>query len=167
LETLYPHEWEVAIRLGVAALLGGCVGFEREYKDKPAGLRTHMMVSLGSACFMLVVLEILEGFPVGSTEGLTEARPTYSIVSDPSRVIQGIVGGIGFLCAGAIIRTGGSVSGLTTAGSLWLVGAVGVASGSGEYLLAGSAVIIALFVLYAIGWLEHRLGHKHVRRRDL
>jgi putative Mg2+ transporter-C (MgtC) family protein len=118
----------IAVRLTVAAILGGAVGFERRWSGKPAGLRTHMLVALGSALFVLVPQQA----------GLTS--------SDLSRVIQGIVSGIGFIGAGSILKRTdqAEVKGLTTAAGLWLTCAIGIAVGLGR---EGSAVLGTLLTL--------------------
>jgi putative Mg2+ transporter-C (MgtC) family protein len=121
----------MAVRLIAAALLGGVIGYERESLGKAAGLRTHMLVSLGAALFVLAPLE----------GGMAMA--------DASRVIQGITTGIGFIGAGAILKRDSErdVRGLTTAASVWLTAAVGVAAGMGRLLLALLAVLLALVIL--------------------
>jgi len=108
---------EVLLRIFVAAALGGAIGLERELRERQAGLRTHLVVSVGAALFTLVSAYGFSGF--GSRV-------------DPTRIAAQIVTGIGFLGAGAIIRQGLSVRGLTTAASLWLVAAIGMAAGAGE-----------------------------------
>jgi putative Mg2+ transporter-C (MgtC) family protein len=149
---------EVLLRLGVAAAMGGVLGLEREIKDKPAGLRTHMMVALGAACFTLAAFTL-------EREATGDFDVRSRLVVDPTRVVEGIIGGIGFLGAGAIIRDRGTVEGLTTAGSIWLVGAIGVAAGAGHYLLGGTAVLLAVVILFALGhlerWMDRRRG-KHL-----
>ena len=134
-------------RLAFAIVLGGVVGLEREQQRKPAGLRTHMLVSLGAATFMLLGLELA---------GDLHAPGLDLLRLDPMRLIQGIIGGIGFLGAGAIIRERGSVAGLTTAGSLWFVGALGVTAGAGRYLLGIYAAVLGLIVLQVVGRLGRR-----------
>ena len=130
--------WDGALlRLAVAALLGGVIGLERELDEKAAGLRTHMLVSVGSALFTLV-----------SAYGFREFLTHGKVVSfDPSRIAAQIVTGIGFLGAGAIIRQGFSVRGLTTAATLWVVAAIGMAAGAGYY---GGAVITTAVVLVSL-----------------
>jgi len=121
----------VAIRLTIAVVLGGLVGFERETRGTAAGLRTHMLVALGAALFVLVPLEA----------GVQ--------VADMSRVLQGITSGIGFLGAGAIIKLSQDrrIRGLTTAASIWLTAAIGVAAGMGKGAIAMFAALLALFIL--------------------
>ena len=125
--------WEILLRLAIAAALGGAVGLERELRERQAGLRTHLVVCVGSALFTLV-----------SAYGFS-ASPGFRV--DPTRIAAQIVSGIGFLGAGAIIRQGLSVRGLTTAATLWLVAAIGMASGAGYYaaaLLATAGAILPL-----------------------
>lgn len=121
----------VVIRLGMAMLLGAIIGYEREAAGKAAGLRTHMLVALGSAMFVLVPLQA--GVPL----------------ADMSRVLQGIASGIGFLGAGAIIKLNSeeSIKGLTTAASIWMVSAIGVAAGMGREATALLATIFTLVIL--------------------
>jgi putative Mg2+ transporter-C (MgtC) family protein len=111
-------DWHVTLRLGLAAVLGGAIGVERELRDREAGIRTHLLVSLGSALFTLVSAY---GFHEFLTSGDAVVR------TDPTRIAAQIVTGIGFLGAGAIIREGLSVRGLTTAATLWVVAAIGMA----------------------------------------
>lgn len=135
----------IALRLTLATLLGGLLGWEREARDKPAGLRTHMLVSIGSATFTLL------GFETGAE--LTERAGDGHEGVDPTRIIQGIVGGLGFLGAGSIIKAKGAedVSGLTTAASVWYTGALGVACGMGTYLLALISAVLGVLVLSVLG----------------
>jgi len=124
----------VTLRLLIAAVLGGVLGYEREKKGKAAGMRTHMLVALGAALFVLIP---------------QQAKVTDA---DLTRVLQGLVAGVGFLGAGAIIRVGdqGEVKGLTTAAGIWLTAAIGMAAGLGREATAVLATLLALFVLYAI-----------------
>ncbi len=124
----------VTMRLTLAAILGGALGYEREQKGKSAGLRTHMLVALGSALFVLVP----------KLAGVTD--------SDMTRVLQGLVAGVGFLGAGTIIRVKeqGEVQGLTTAAGIWLTAAIGMAAGMGREATAVLATLLALFVLTVI-----------------
>jgi putative Mg2+ transporter-C (MgtC) family protein len=114
-------EWEMAIRLLLASVLGGFIGYERESHHKAAGLRTHILVSIGSCLIMILSIKIY-----ASVQGLTNA--------DPSRLAAQVVSGIGFLGAGSIMKDGCTVRGLTTAASLWVVSGVGLAVGSGYYM---------------------------------
>jgi putative Mg2+ transporter-C (MgtC) family protein len=136
----WPH---ILLRLGVAAVLGGAIGFERELRERGAGLRTHTVVSVGSALFTLVSAYAFAGARV-----------------DPTRIAAQIVSGIGFLGAGAIIRQGLSVRGLTTAATLWLVAAIGMASGAGYY---DAAIIATLGAIVTLGPL--RIGAYRLTRR--
>src|SRR3954462_11320128 len=127
---------EVALRLLVAVAIGGLIGWDRERADKPAGLRTHMLVALGSASVSLL------GFEVGC-----HLAPKTGEGFDPTRVLQGVIGGIGFLGAGAIIQNRGQVSGITTAASVWVAGALGSAAGVGAYVLAVFTCLLSFGVL--------------------
>jgi putative Mg2+ transporter-C (MgtC) family protein len=141
---------EVAIRLVVAVVVGGVLGWDRQRSEKPAGMRTHMLVSLGSASFTLL------GFEVGA-----HLSPPGAAAFDPTRVLQGVVGGIGFLGAGAIIRSNGHVSGITTAASVWVAGALGAAAGVGAYVLALGTTTLAFVVLAFVTKLEQRARSEH------
>jgi putative Mg2+ transporter-C (MgtC) family protein len=132
---------ETFLRLLVAAALGGLVGLERELEEKAAGLRTHMLVSVGSALFTIV-----------GAYGFQEFFTSGSVSFDPSRVAAQIVTGIGFLGAGVIFRQGFTVRGLTTAASLWLVAAVGMAAGAGFWKGAVIATVGALVSLRPLEW---------------
>lgn len=147
--TVTPEE--LLLRLGSALLAGVLLGWEREWQSKPAGLRTHMLVALGSATFTIIAFEIYERMrEAGGDTGS----------ADPIRLLQGIIGGIGFLGAGSIIRERMSVTGLTTAANIWVMGAIGVSCGGGLYFLAGSVTALALITLIVIGWFEQRIGRK-------
>ena len=132
--------WEMALRMAIALLFGGIVGWEREAQGRPAGLRTHMLVALGAAGFTLVAVEILEMSL--NTDGATRM--------DATRILGSIVGGVGFLGAGAIITSGGKVRGLTTAAGLWVVAAVGVAAGAGHYVLSVMLVCFTIITLTVV-----------------
>jgi putative Mg2+ transporter-C (MgtC) family protein len=147
--------WDGAlVRLAVAALLGGLVGLERELDEKAAGLRTHILVASGSALFTLVSAY---GFHEFLTQGGAVVR------ADPSRIAAQIVTGIGFLGAGVIFRQGLTVLGLTTAASLWLVAAVGMAAGAGFWEGAVIATIVALISLRPLEWAKERFLPARVR----
>lgn len=132
---------ESLLRLGLVGLLAGAIGVERELRDHDAGLRTHILVGVGAALFVMAGNFAWTELPFGNENG---------IVLDPSRVVAYVVTGIGFLGAGAIIKNGPSVRGLTTAASLWVVAAIGVVVGAGDYALgviATGAVILSLWPL--------------------
>ena len=144
--------WEEALlRVVIAAVLGGAVGLERELRDRAAGFRTHMLVSIGSALFTIVSAYAFRDFLVG---GGAVVR------ADPTRIAAQIVTGIGFLGAGAIIRQGGSIRGLTTAATLWVTAAIGMAVGAGYY---GGAVITTAVVLVSL-WPLRILAHRATSR---
>jgi len=142
---------DMLIRLAVAAGLALVLGLERELRGKPAGLRSHMLVSLGAAAFILVGMDIL----FATAEGDPSAR------IDPTRIVQGVIGGIGFLGAGSIIRTGGSIHGITTGASIWLAGAIGVAAGVNNFPLAGMVTVLALVILVVLGRFEREVINNH------
>jgi putative Mg2+ transporter-C (MgtC) family protein len=139
-------EVELALRLIGAALLGGLIGLEREVRDQPAGFRTHMLVALGSCLFTLV-----SAYGFGAFLGEPNVR------FDPTRIAAQIVTGIGFLGAGAILRSGMSVRGLTTAASLWVVAAIGLAVGAGAYVLSVATTAITLLALLVLRPVRARL----------
>ena len=145
--TLPSLNWdESLLRLALAAVLGGLIGVERELREREAGLRTHLLVALGSALFTIVGAY---GFDAFLNTGASVVR------ADPTRIAAQIVTGIGFLGAGAIIRQGLSVRGLTTAATLWVVAAVGLAAGAGYYSVAvitTAPVLIALYPLRIIAY---------------
>ncbi len=137
--------WETSLaRMLVAALMGGLIGWERETHEKPAGLRTHMMIALAACLFTLLGLELVE----------YDTLEVEHVRADPMRLIDAVTAGVAFLAAGSIITSGGSVKGLTTGASMWMVGAVGVACGLGEVMLGGFAVVITLVVLWILGRLQ-------------
>ena len=140
---------DVAIRLTTAVALASVIGLERELRKRPAGLRTHMLVSLGAAAFLLVGYEILFATAVGD--------PSARI--DPTRIVEGVIGGIGFLGAGSIIQSRGSIEGITTGAAIWIAGAIGVACATGNLILAGMVTAIALVVVVGLGFFEHQVIH--------
>jgi putative Mg2+ transporter-C (MgtC) family protein len=144
---------EIVLRLIVAAALGSVIGFERERLTWSAGLRTHMLVCVGSALIMLV-----------SAFGFADILNTAHVVLDPSRMAAQVVSGIGFLGAGSILLRGEVVRGLTTAASLWTVAAVGLAAGAGMYIAAVATTIIVLIILAGIKPLERRYFAVRQRR---
>ena len=136
------------LRITVAALLGGLIGLERDIHGRAAGLRTHLLVSMGSALFMVMSEIVAADAATLTNQGLART------FSDPGRIAAQIVTGIGFLGAGTIIKEGLTVRGLTTAACLWLVAAVGMTSGAGYFTLAISATILALAFLISLHYLE-------------
>jgi putative Mg2+ transporter-C (MgtC) family protein len=144
--------WEALVRLVLAAGLGAAVGLERELREREAGLRTHLLVSLGSALFTIVSAYGFHDFLV---RGGTEVR------TDPTRIAAQIVTGIGFLGAGAIIRQGLSVRGLTTAATLWVVAAIGMASGAGYYSAALIGTVAAVLALGPLRILAFRAVRRY------
>lgn len=137
------------ISLFIAVVLGGAIGLEREINGKPAGLRTNMIICLGAAAFTIIAMDVAK-----DTDGAT-------------RVIQGIVTGVGFLGAGALIHAGGDVQGLTTAASIWLVTSIGVACGAGMYIIATAVTGLALVALLGLLPLTRRIRGKHQRTEDV
>ncbi|MDF2094462.1 MgtC/SapB family protein [Aquibaculum arenosum] len=136
----------IAIRLLLAAMMGAVIGFEREWRRRPAGLRTHILVSLASALFSILTLEITHADIIQGD----------NIRVDPIRMIEAVTAGVAFLAAGAIIQSRGSVKGLTTGAGLWLAGAVGVACGLGLWSVGAIAMATGLIVMVLLGRLEQR-----------
>lgn len=136
------------IKLILAAFLGSLIGLEREYHGRPAGLRTHILVCIGAAVLTISGLSITAVFSNGNGSSGEEI----------SRIVAGIVTGIGFLGAGAIIRTSDLIRGLTTAACIWFVAAIGIVTGLGQYLLAASSTGIALLVLILLPLIENRVS---------
>jgi putative Mg2+ transporter-C (MgtC) family protein len=139
---------ELLLRLALAAALGGAIGAERELRDREAGLRTHLLVAVGAALFTLVSAHAWSDWSFSTRSG---------VVFDPTRIAAQIVTGIGFLGAGAIIRHGLSVRGLTTAATLWVVAAIGMAAGAGYYGAAVLATALVLVSLWPLRILAHRV----------
>lgn len=137
-------ESEIAVRLTSAVVAGAILGWEREAHNKPAGIKTHMLVALGSAGFMLAGVQL--------HEQLVAQNQANS--ADLLKVLAGIVGGIGFLGAGSILRSGGEVHGLTTAATIWVASAIGIACSLGLYFLAAMAVGLTLATLLVLGLLQ-------------
>ncbi|MBE0448737.1 MAG: MgtC/SapB family protein [Actinobacteria bacterium] len=140
---------EIVLKLVLAAFLGGVIGYQREISEKPAGLRTHVLVSLGSALLMIISIE-----------------PFFGIeFADVTRIAASVVTGIGFLGAGAIIRQGSIVRGLTTAASLWVVSGVGLAVGAGLYAASLISTLLVFVTLVGLKYIEVRAvpGHRTVQ----
>ena len=137
---------EVLTRLGAAAGLAALLGIDREVRGKAVGLRSFMLVALGAAAFSLVTLELI-----------VSMQESEALAMDPSRVVEGIIGGIGFLGAGAIIQRQQRVHGVTTGASIWVVGAIGMACGFGFYVQAATIAVIAAIILTVLGLVERVL----------
>ncbi|HEV3427448.1 MAG TPA: MgtC/SapB family protein [Paraburkholderia sp.] len=148
------NNWELISRLIIAAALGSVIGFERERLSWAAGLRTHMLVCVGSALIMIV-----------SAFGFADVLSADHVVLDPSRMAAQVVSGIGFLGAGSILLRGEIVRGLTTAASLWSVAAIGLAVGGGLYTASIAATLIILIILAGIKPLERRFITFRQRRQ--
>ena len=149
-------ELELILRLVLAVVLGGVIGYNRSRHNKPAGLRTMALISLGSAAFTLIGIEAvvqlseLQNGAKSLTSGVSS-----SINLDSSRIIAGIVGGVGFLGAGSIIQSRGRVQGMTSAASIWVTATIGVSVGLGLYLLATTITFIAFLVLVLYYFFGH------------
>ncbi|MBP5711535.1 MAG: MgtC/SapB family protein [Prevotella sp.] len=137
------------LRITIAAVLGGIIGLEREYRSKEAGFRTHFLVALGSALFMVISAYGFEGALISPEHRL-----------DVSRIAAQVVTGIGFIGAGTIIFQKHMVKGLTTAAGLWVTAAIGLTCGGGMYLLAISSTVLVLISLEAFNWILHRFGKR-------
>ncbi len=135
-------EYEIIIKLALAAVLGGFIGLERESLSRPAGLRTYTLVCVGSALAMVVSLDMYHQY-------------YQTVNADPGRIAAQVVSGIGFLGAGTIMREGATVRGLTTAAGLWVVACIGLAVGAGLYLPAIVSTAVILFVLIYFVRFEH------------
>jgi putative Mg2+ transporter-C (MgtC) family protein len=139
---------DLALRLLLAVVLGAAIGVEREFSRHPAGLRTLLLVSMGSCLFSSLGVALVPGN------------------QDVTRIAAQVVTGIGFLGAGAILRQGSNVKGLTTAASIWVAAAVGMTCGFGLFILALLATVLAIVALVVIGRLEDRVMHKHEHIQD-
>jgi putative Mg2+ transporter-C (MgtC) family protein len=154
--TSYVAPGEILIRLGLAAAFASVLGIDRELRHKPVGLRSFILVSVGAAAFCLITMEVFTSF---ETE--------LDLALDPSRTIQGVIGGIGFLGAGAIIQDRGQVRGVTTGACIWVTGAIGVACGFGLFLHAGALTVIATIVLTVLGVIEKYFGKGSRHYREI
>ncbi len=149
-------EWEIILRLVLAVALGGVIGYNRSRHSKPAGLRTMALISLGSAAFTLIGIESviqLSALQSGAESLTSSVSSTINL--DSSRIIAGIVGGVGFLGAGAIIQSRGRVQGMTSAASIWVTSTIGVSVGLGLYLLATTITFVAFIVLILYCFFGH------------
>jgi putative Mg2+ transporter-C (MgtC) family protein len=152
--TLPPDTMEVVLRLFAAALIGSCIGLDREVRRKPAGMRTHALVALGAALVTLVVVRF---------------DPAVNHSDALSRAVQGIIAGVGFLGGGAILKSENHemVHGLTTAASIWLVASLGIACGVGQWIAALIALAFALIILILGGPVEGLVRRIASRRKPL
>jgi putative Mg2+ transporter-C (MgtC) family protein len=139
---------ELLAQLGLAVLLGGAIGLERELAGKPAGLRTNIMICTGAVLFTVLSVKLSLGR------------------GDPARVAAQVLPGVGFIGAGTILHTRGSVTGLTSAATIWVVAAIGMALGAGAYSDALGATLLVMIVLYGLGYLERYAG-RHTTRTHL
>ncbi len=149
---------DLSVRMLIAAILGAAIGFEREIHDHPAGMRTHLLVALGAAIFTELSI-----FGFGAVSGASGGAPV-----DPTRIAAQVVSGIGFLGAGAIIKYGTSIRGLTTAASLWAAAAIGMAVGAGSWVVALVGTAIIVFSLWPLHVVFARLrphGTRQLRLR--
>ncbi|HQN05552.1 MAG TPA: MgtC/SapB family protein [Anaerolineaceae bacterium] len=141
--TINPED---VIKILLAVLAGGLIGIERELRDKAAGFRTLIFISVGACLFTILSAKLASG-------------------SDPTRIASNIVTGVGFLGAGVILRDGARVIGLTTAATIWLTAAVGMGIGGGQYLIAGVVVLAAMVVLWLLPFVEHRIDNMREERK--
>jgi putative Mg2+ transporter-C (MgtC) family protein len=148
-ETYLPSHI-ILIRLGIAAVLGAIIGFEREVNTAEAGLRTHILIAVAASLFTILAFEIYHTIETAAGSQ-----------ADPIRAVEAVTAGIAFLGAGAIFRSGAGVQGLTTGAGMWLAGAVGVATALGHYLVASAVALLAVMVLAALRAFSHRvIGEK-------
>lgn len=143
------------LRLGLATLFGLLLGIDREVKHKPLGLRAFTLISLGSAGFTLIATQVIDGAAGSDIVGI-----------DPTRVIQGIVSGIGFVGAGAIIQSQQSIKGTATGAGIWVAGAIGIACGFGFLTLAAAITGFAFITLTVLELLTKKLGDRNLESPD-
>ncbi|MDF2836105.1 MAG: MgtC/SapB transporter [Paenibacillus sp.] len=141
----FINEIDIAARLGLSIVLGGLIGFERESSNHAAGFRTNILVCLGACLLMLL-----------SIYGFADFVEEPNVRVDPARLAAAVITGVGFLGAGTILFTGKSITGLTTAASLWVVAAIGLAVGAGFYFASASVTIMALLTLWGFNKIEKR-----------
>ena len=150
-------EWEFVVRLLVGAVMGGAIGFEREAHGRPAGFRTHLLVCLSAVLIMIISHNHFK---------LNPANPLLA-KTDPGRIVSGAVTGIGFLGAGVIIKTKGTVYGLTTAACIWIVFAIGLAVGSGLYVPAVTTFLLTFLTLWTLRLAERKIPKVLYRRVEI
>jgi putative Mg2+ transporter-C (MgtC) family protein len=155
--TLQSFNWHEAGQIALAALLGGIIGIEREWRGRPAGFRTNILIAIGACLFTILSIR---GFPLGD-----------SAAKDSARVAAQIVSGVGFLGAGALLQTRNKTKGMTTAATIWLVAAIGMAVGTGSYFIAIFTTVLTAAVLQLLLPVskmveEEGRHHKHVNTDD-
>lgn len=138
-------EWEFILRIAAAAALGGLLGYEREVHKMPVGVRTYGLVAMGSAAFIAASILISQETSAGR-----ESTAEASLNADQVRVAAGLVAGVGFLGAGAILRKGNRVRGLTTAASIWVTAAIGLLIGTGFWIVGVGVTMLALVTIFAL-----------------
>ena len=137
----------ITMRLFVAAALGAVIGIDREWRNRPAGLRTHMLTALAAALFTVLTFEIVN----------SDMLEHENARADPIRVIEAVTAGVAFLAAGTIIRGDRGVRGLTTGAGMWLAGSLGVAAGLGHFAIAALAAVFGAIVISLLGWAEAKV----------
>jgi putative Mg2+ transporter-C (MgtC) family protein len=142
----HTPEGEIAFRMLLAVILGALIGYERETKNRPAGLRTHMLIALAAAIVAIVTLEL---------GAIAERNGNHS---DPGRALEAVTAGVAFLAAGTIIQARGQVMGITTGAGMWLAGAIGVASGFGMVVIAVMGGVLAVVVLSGLQSLSRKIN---------
>ncbi len=148
---MYISDWTVLWRIAGAALMGAIVGYEREREDKPAGLRTIMLVTTGAAMAMLMAQRL---------PAFLTIEPEVTLSMNPTRVLAALIQGVGFLGAGTIFMHRSTVYGLTTAAAVWTMAMVGTAVGVGDWMLAIMGTVVVYFILRILGRLMGRFSHK-------
>lgn len=139
-------ELEALMRIALAALLGGAIGFDREAHNGSAGLRTHVLVALGAATFTVLGVQVTES-------NIFDAE---NVMLDPTRILEGVITGIGFLGGAIVFRDNDRARNVTTAAGIWAVTAIGIATGLGYYILASGVTLLVLFVLYLLKWIQRK-----------
>ena len=148
---------ELVLRIGAAVLLGGVIGIDRELRDHPAGLRTHMLTAMASAVFTILAFEIYDSV---LRDGAGRGLP------DPIRAIEAVTAGVAFLAAGGIIHARGRVQGLTTGAGMWAAGAIGVACGAGFFRIALVATLLAVVILTLVTVVERAVARWRAPPQD-
>ncbi len=145
--------WEIFFRMLMACIFAFAIGFDREYRGRPAGLRTNMLTALAASAFAIIAIEMIH--ELGENGEVTQL--------DPIRVVEAVTAGVAFLAAGTIIQSRGDVRGLTTGAGMWLSGAVGLACGAGFLAVGFVATLMAIFILVPLDKIEKHLPRKKRR----